>query len=336
MPTADVGFGSGTSPVLVDDALILARDDGDRHMTAFERKTGKVLWEIKLSGSGRFAGHATPVVSNGQVILHRPGEIAAFDVRNGSKAWSLNLQSQGTGTPVIHGDTLVVGAWASSPELRDPVPDWDALLKKYDKDGNGQVSKEEFPDDLAFTRRVDGEKIPGAVVTYKRFFDAIDTDKNNQISKAEWETVLKYFLQESKTPGGLLAIRMNGGKNISEKSVAWMEERGVPEVPVPLVYRDRVYAVTNGGTVTVLDEATGKLIYRGRLGAGGMYYSSPVAAGGNIYFASGDGVITVLRAGDKLDVAARNDLGEPIFATPAILDGRLYVRTVGHLYAFGR
>ena len=67
-----------------------------------------------------------------------------------------------------------------------------------------------------------------------------------------------------------------------------------------------------------------------------MYYSSPVAAGGNIYFASGDGVVSVLRAGDKLDVAARNDLGEPIFATPAILDGRLYVRTASHLYAFGR
>jgi outer membrane protein assembly factor BamB len=336
MPTANVGFGSGTSPVLVDEALILARDDGDRHMTAFDRKTGKVLWEIKLDGSGQYAGHATPVVANGQVILHRPGAIAAYSVRDGSKAWSLNVQSQGTGTPVIHGDTLVVGAWGGSPELADPFPDWDALAKTYDKDGDGQVSKEEFPDELAVVRRVDGEKVPGAIVTYKRYFEFMDSDKNSQISKTEWETVQKFLTQRPAGPGGVVAIRMGGGKDVTEQSVAWTEDRAVPEVPVPLVYRDRVYTVTNGGIVTALDESTGKVIYRGRLGAPGMYYSSPVAAGDNLYFASGDGVITVVRAGDKLDVAARNDLGEPIFATPAVLDGRLYVRTAGHLYAFGR
>jgi len=336
MPTANATFGSGTSPILVDDALILARDDGDRrHMVAFERKTGKVLWEIKMAALGR-GGHSTPVAANGQVILHRPDEIAAYDVRNGSRVWGLKVQSHGTGTPVVHGDTLFVGAWGLEADLRDPVPDWDALLKKYDKDGNGQVSQNEFPDELAIVRRVDGEKISGAVVTYKRFFGGMDSDKNGQLSKSEWENIQKFIGQPPTAPGGLLAIRMGGGKDVTEKSVAWSEARAVPEVPVPLVYRDRVYTVTNGGIVTVLDEATGKLIYRGRLGAAGMYYSSPVAAGGNIYFASGDGVITVLRAGDKLDVAARNDLGEPIFATPAILDGRLYVRTTGHLYAFGR
>ena len=106
---------------------------------------------------------------------------------------------------------------------------------------------------------------------------------------------------------------------------------------MPLVYRDRVYTVTNGGIVTALERGSGTVIYRARLGAGGVYYSSPVEAGGKIYFASGDGVVCVADAsGDMLNVIARNDLGEPIFATPAIVDGRTYVRTTGYLHAFGK
>jgi outer membrane protein assembly factor BamB len=116
----------------------------------------------------------------------------------------------------------------------------------------------------------------------------------------------------------------------------WKDPRAVPEVPVPLVYQGRVYTVTNGGTVSVFEKASGKLVYRSRLGAGGLYYASPVAAGGHVYFASGEGVVTVIRAGDMLEAVAHNDFGEPIFATPAIVDTKIYVRTTMHLYAFGQ
>jgi outer membrane protein assembly factor BamB len=137
-------------------------------------------------------------------------------------------------------------------------------------------------------------------------------------------------------PTGLLAIRLGGKKNVTETNVVWKEQRAVPEVPVPLVYKDRVYAVTNGGILSIYHQASGKQVYRSRLGAGGLYYASPVAAAGHIYLASGEGMLTVIRAGDKLEVVARNDLGEPIFATPAIVDSKLYVRTTAHLYAFGQ
>jgi outer membrane protein assembly factor BamB len=65
-----------------------------------------------------------------------------------------------------------------------------------------------------------------------------------------------------------------------------------------------------------------------------LYYASPVAAADKVYFASGDGVLTVVRAGDKLEVLARNDIGEPMFATPSFVDGKIYVRTTSRLYAF--
>lgn len=337
MPAAKVGFGSGTSPVLAGDALVLARDDGDRHMLALDRKSGKPLWDVKLaSGIGPFSGHASPLVWKDQVILHRPGEVGGYSVKDGTRLWWVNVGSQGTGTPAIHGDMLFVGAWGSDPDLRDPIPDWEKLLEKYDKDGNGMLSKEEFPGDLAVARRVDAAATPGAVVTFKQFFSMLDLNKDGQLSKAEWEFVSKFFTQPPSMPSGLLAIRMGGEKDVTKSNVVWKDQHAVPEVPVPLVYQDRVYTVTNGGIVSVFEEGSGKLLYRSRLGAGGLYYASPVAAGGHVYFASGEGMLTVIQAGDKLEVLARNDFGEPIFATPAIVDAKVYVRTTAHLFALGK
>jgi outer membrane protein assembly factor BamB len=97
-----------------------------------------------------------------------------------------------------------------------------------------------------------------------------------------------------------------------------------------------VYTVTYGGVVSCLDAASGKVIFRGRLGALGAYFSSPVAAAGRIYFASEEGVVSVIGTGDKLDVLARNNLEEPIFATPAIVESVIYIRTPAHVYAFGK
>jgi outer membrane protein assembly factor BamB len=338
MPTASVSFGSGTSPVLAGDALVLVLDHGDRRMLALDRKTGKQLWEVKLASgmNSGFAGHATPLVWKDQVILHRAGEVGGYSLKDGSRLWWVSVYSQGTGTPVIHGDTLFVGAWGNDPDLKDPVPSWEELLQKYDKDSNGTLSATEFPADLAVARRVDAGNTPGAIVTFKQFFGLIDMNKDGQIAKNEWEFVLKMIVNAPPVPSGLLAIRLGGEKDVTKSNVVWREERAVPEVPVPLVYRDRVYTVTNGGIVSVFDEASGKLIYRARLGAGGLYYSSPVAAGDYVYFASGEGMLTAIRAGDKLEVAARNDFGEPIFATPAIMEGKMYVRTAGHLYACGK
>jgi len=73
---------------------------------------------------------------------------------------------------------------------------------------------------------------------------------------------------------------------------------------------------------------------KARLGALGDYYSSIVAAKGKLYLASQRGVVTVLAAGDEFKVLARNEFGEEIFATPAIVEGVLYYRTPKHLYAF--
>lgn len=94
--------------------------------------------------------------------------------------------------------------------------------------------------------------------------------------------------------------------------------------------------VRNGGLVTVLDAATGRAVLREeRLGTMGDHYASPVASGDRVCVVAQSGMAVVVRAGDALDVVARNPLGEPVVATPAIAHGRIHVRTASRLMAFG-
>ena len=144
------------------------------------------------------------------------------------------------------------------------------------------------------------------------------------------------FVAALKTEHGLLAVRRGGSGDVTATHVAWSEKTAIPEVPTPLAYQNRIYLVRNGGILTCLDAATGTLVYRARVGAPGPYFSSPVAANGRVIVASGDGVISVLGTGDHLEVLGTNDLGDQIFATPAVVGGVLYVRTASTLFAFAQ
>ena len=133
----------------------------------------------------------------------------------------------------------------------------------------------------------------------------------------------------------IVAVRPGTTGELSPGNIVWSERRGVPGVPSPLYYNGRLYTFQNGGIVFCRRAKTGELVYSGRLGALGYYYSSPVAADNKVYIASADGVVVVLDAGDQLKILATNKLDGGILATPAIVDGTLYVRTENQLYAFG-
>ena len=112
--------------------------------------------------------------------------------------------------------------------------------------------------------------------------------------------------------------------------------RSLPYVSSPLFYRGRLYTVQNGGLFSCYEAKSGKVVYQDeRLDAPGDYYASALAVGGKIFVASQKGVVTVVAPGNALNVLTRHDLHDQIFATPAIMEGTLYVRTAGHLWAFG-
>jgi outer membrane protein assembly factor BamB len=117
----------------------------------------------------------------------------------------------------------------------------------------------------------------------------------------------------------------------------WRYEKSfVAVVPSPLVLEGLVYTIKNGGVLTTLAVETGAVVKMARVGnAPASYSASPVAAGGRIYLANEDGVVFVVRAGKEWEVIASNDLGEAIYATPALSQGRIYVRGQKSLFAFG-
>ncbi|HUG90945.1 MAG TPA: PQQ-binding-like beta-propeller repeat protein, partial [Planctomycetaceae bacterium] len=230
-----------------------------------------------------------------------------------------------------------VATWNNfgEPDLRVELPSFAKLAEQHDKDQDGRLSKNECPGDLAMTRRPDASGAQGGELTAKMFFDRIDADKDGHVSSLEWTgamALLKLMLASAEH--GLLAIKSGGEGDVTRTHVAWQEKRNIPEVPSPLAYGGRVYVVRNGGVLTCLEGETGRIVFRQRLGAPGSYYSSPVAGDGKVYLASQDGMLVVLAAGETFQVLARNELAEAVFATPAISDGTLYVRTAGHLWAF--
>jgi outer membrane protein assembly factor BamB len=115
----------------------------------------------------------------------------------------------------------------------------------------------------------------------------------------------------------------------------WRQTKGIPNVPSPLVYRDVLYVIKEGGILTSLNPVTGEVFKQARVtGAIGPYFASPVAADGKIYLTDQEGHIAVLKAGPQWEILHVNALDEEIFATPALADGRIYVRTRGALYCF--
>jgi outer membrane protein assembly factor BamB len=105
----------------------------------------------------------------------------------------------------------------------------------------------------------------------------------------------------------------------------------------PLLYGDHLYVMRWNGILGVYDARTGARVYQQRLGQGATAFTaSPVASGGNIYFATEDGEVYVIKAGARFELVATNRLDAPMLATPAISEGRLFIRTKDEILAFGQ
>jgi len=118
--------------------------------------------------------------------------------------------------------------------------------------------------------------------------------------------------------------------------VAWQKQQRGPYMPTPLIYGGYLYILGNAGVFDCYDLASGAEIYRQRIPHQGSGFSgSPVASDGRIYLPSEDGDVFVVKAGAHFELLQRNEMGEPLMATPAIAGGLLLVRTQHHLWGIG-
>jgi len=311
-------YGMAGSPIIDDGKVVLICDrQTDAFILALDRMTGKLKWKTDRPGAG--IGWATPFVyreggTGAEVIILGSSRIDAYDLASGAHQWWLPIASSGSmGTPVANGDTLLISTLGSNEPM---LPAFASALSKYDKDKDGRLSYQEFSADADF-----GEH-----------FGWIDENDDNHINAAEWQTVREYGVGE----WGAIAITPGKSKGrLATTAVRWRIQKNIPYVPAPLLYQGVYYLVKTGGIITSIDPATGSILKQGRSpGALGEYYASPVAADNKIFISNTEGRISVLKAGAEWEVLAVNDLGEEISATPALSDGRIYVRTRAALYCF--
>jgi outer membrane protein assembly factor BamB len=133
--------------------------------------------------------------------------------------------------------------------------------------------------------------------------------------------------------GPYLAIRLGGRGVVDDSHVAWRVATGAPYVSSILYYDGLIYMANGNGIVTAVDAKTGERVWQDRLG--GIYSASPLAGDGKVYLFSETGETLVLRAGREPHVLQRNDLGERVVSSPAVSDGRIFIRTDGALVAVG-
>jgi outer membrane protein assembly factor BamB len=128
------------------------------------------------------------------------------------------------------------------------------------------------------------------------------------------------------------------GKGLSSSDqIAWSRQQRGPYMPTPLIYGSCLYVLGNPGILDCYDLRSGKEIYRQRIPhQGGGFSGSPVAADGRIYLPSEDGDIFVVKAGTDFTLLSTNPMGERLMATPALSDGRMFVRGEHHVFAIGR
>ena len=335
-----VFYGSGTSPVLYRDKLILNHDNNVRpRLLVFDKITGKQVWKYNFQGNNHNPvsySYSTPAVWNDQVIIHRMYQLIGIDINNGKYLWHYEIGTEGTGTPVVKNDTLFVNAWSPRGEkaLKGDIDNFQTLFAERDTDKNNIIIHEEFKDTLVLAKRADATANTGPSDWYLDWPMLIlfDSDKNDTISKKEWNA-MEYFWN-NKFKHGLVAVQLGDTGNITLSGHLWKIADNIPETPSVLVKDGLLYMVKNGGKLTCVNTSNGNIVYFKRLGASGTYLSSPMYANGKIYFASYSGKITVIKEGKEFDIINQIDLEDKIGASPVAVDDKLFIRTHSHLYSF--
>lgn len=313
------GFGSGTSPLIVGDKVILNRDmAADSSLLAFDLKTGRPLWQTPRADSPTSYGSpiVRPAAAGAEIIMAGSLTMKAYDVATGAERWVVHGLPGYTCTTPVLGDGLVFFAGWSPGKSDSPWPSWQSTVERLDKNHDGKISLEEFDS--------------GPV-----WFKTQDVDKDGFITQQDWDLIGGLMKRGENV---LLAVKPGGTGDLTATHVVWKATRGLPYVPSPLYYDGRVYLIRDGGMMSSFDAKTGQPFYQQERvqDALGSYYASPVAADGRIYVASLDGKVSVIKAGgDRPEVIGRADFGERISATPALVDDRLYLRTKTKLYALG-
>lgn len=305
-------YGASSSPMLVDDKVILCEDhDIDSFLIALNARTGKIVWKIPRPDAVR--SYATPMIwtSGGhkQLLVAGSLELAGYDPANGEKLWWVNgLARIVIPAPVPAGDTIFMASWAPGGDASAKITldAWKTALEKWDKNSDGKLSKDEISDRNVLDR-----------------YNRMDLDEDGWLNQSEWERMAAVF---GRAENAVLALKPAGRGDLTDKALVWKYRRGAPYVPSPLLRNGVLWMVKDGGIVTRLEAASGRMISEERLPGPGSYYASPVAGDGKIYFASENGVVSAVADEPDWRVISSHKFDGKIYGTPVLDGNRILIR----------
>jgi outer membrane protein assembly factor BamB len=360
----------GSHPMLArDDAALVSREKpiGGRReeppggadriffvVESFNRSDGRRLWEYRVEARGPFPAlhekhnRATPTpVTDGERLFawFGTGQIAALDMR-GRLVWAKHLGQDyspfdinwGHGSsPVLYKDLLILLCdHESASYLLALDARTGALRWKADR-GKGRASYSTplvVPgpngDELLVNS---SERIDGYNPATGEWRWHADAPRQTPIPSAVFHDGLIYMTRGYRN-SPYLALRPGGRGEVSESHVVWRAPGGGSYAASLVHYEGLLYFTNDVGVLTCADAKTGERVWQTRLD--GVFFASPVAADGKIYFASQTGETFVVKAGRVAEILGRNDLGERLVASPAISNGRIFLRSDARLFAIGK
>ncbi len=321
---------------------------------AFGRSDGKRLWAYRTQATGPFSelhekhNLATPTpVTDGQRVYawFGNGQVVALDMQ-GRVIWTRHLGVEyspfqarwGHGSsPTLYGDLLILlcdhlpASYLLALDIRTGKERW-----KVDR-GKGRVSHST----PLVVRGPQGDEL---LVNSSERIDVYDpaTGKLLWFAGSPRQTPIpsavfhdgRIYLSRGYRNSDYMAIRPGGRGDVTATHVDWQAPAGASYVPSIVYYDGLLYMTNEVGVATCADARTGERVWRHRLE--GVFFASPVAGDGKIYLVSETGETFVLQAGREPQVLARNDLGERFLASPAISQGRLFLRSDRTLFAVGK
>ena len=326
-------YGFGASPILVDDKVILPvdQDNPNSYMVAVDRDTGKVRW--KIDRPIVISGYSTPIVykpADGpkQIIVPESFQLSAYSVADGKRVWWVRgLACEMKSIASHDSEYLYINGWGfpqNQPGRQVPTISFEEGLAAYDKDKDKLITKAEI---TAAGGTTPMDKMLAAA------FEAFDMNRDEKLNDRDWEVFRAMMAAEN----GLLSIKMGGEGDQTTNAVRWHYYKPVPQVRSTLLYKGVLYMINDSGILLSFDPATGNVIKQGRLqGAIDKYFASPVAADDKVFLIGQGGQVSVLKAAGEWEVLKVNELDDEVYATPAIADGRIYIRTRSALYSFGK
>jgi len=287
------------SPIIEDGRLYCYF--GTNGAACLDTATQRVVWTNQdLQINHENGAGSTPVLWGDVMIFHCDGSdqqyVAALFKDSGKLAWKTKRSGKMNDNPQLkksYGTPLIVKI-KGKEVLVSPGSDW---VYGYDPANGEELWKVNYGV-LGFSL------VPTPVAAHGRV-----------------------YIYTSYLRSQLLALKYDGQ---GQPEIEWRIKQSVPAKPSPLVVGDELYMIHDRGVATCLDAKTGEEIWSKRIA--GNYSASPLYADGKIYFCSHEGVTTVIQAGRKYKLLARNTLASDIKASPAAIGSELFIRTKDAMY----